>query len=69
MQAIGRNMDLDEVRNEILKIKKERQNLQGPQSSEEEDEEDPELDFEEFIKLIGDEMLDGMKEEELMEAF
>ena len=69
MQAIGRNMSLEEVKAEIHKIKQERYALEGMPSSEGTEEEEEELDFQEFIKLIGDEMLEGMMKEELIEAF
>ena len=67
MQAIGRNMELEEVEKNIKAIKL----LQRSEYGEEEDEDDvgDELNLDEFITFISKEMLENDVKEELVEAY
>lgn len=70
MQAIGRNMELQEVENHIRDIKKERRRETSAAGSDVAmSEEDLELDLDEFISFISKEMLDNDFQEELVEAY
>ena len=70
MQAIGRNMELREVQENIEQIKRERPDL-GQAASDRQEGEDDELvlNLEEFIRFISREMLENDVNEELVEAY
>ena len=70
MQAIGRNMELKEVEENIEQIKRERSDL-GAATPDKQDGEDDELvlNLEEFIRFISREMLENDVNEELVEAY
>ena len=70
MQAIGRNMELREVEENIEQIKRERSDL-GAATPDKQDGEDDELvlNLEEFIRFISREMLENDVNEELVEAY
>lgn len=67
MQAIGRNMTLQEVENNIRQIKDQKQGGSAASGGEEDDA--PELDLDEFIGFISEEMKDNEVKEELVEAY
>ena len=68
MQAIGRNMEMEEVENHIRLIKKEARERDGASDDGGSDEPE-ELDVEEFIRFIKKEMHENNDKEELLEAF
>ena len=68
MQAIGRNMEISEVEQNIRNIKQERRAVSS-QGGEEDDDEDLELNQDEFISFISKEMMDNDIKEELVEAY
>ena len=68
MQAIGRNMELSEVEQNIKNIKQERR-AAGSDVGSVDEEEDLELDIDEFISFISKEMMDNDVKEELVEAY
>jgi len=67
MQAIGRNMELNEVEANIKKIKEDQRRMNG--DSDVESDEDLELNLDEFIKFISEEMMQNDIKEELVEAY
>ena len=72
MQAIGRNMELSEVRQHIRNIKLEKQAVTSGAASEDQEtlgDEDLELNLDEFISFISKEMMDNDVKEELVEAY
>ena len=69
MQAIGRNMEIEEVKKNIKQIKSERPDLGQAASDRQEGEEDDVLNLEEFIRFISREMLENDVNEELVEAY
>ena len=70
MQAIGRNMELKEVQENIEQIKRERPDLgQAATDRQEGDDDELVLNLEEFIRFISREMLENDVNEELVEAY
>ena len=68
MQAIGRQKEVEDIKNEIKDIK--RQQLQEDGASDEDiDSEEAELNLKEFIQYISKEMQEREVKEELVEAF
>ena len=69
MQAIGRNMTVDDVGKLIHNIKLQQYEEKGYPSEDPPSDEEEELDFDEFLKLIGEDMIQNAKKEELEEAY
>ena len=69
MQAIGRNMTEADVGKLIHNIKLQQYAENGESEPELESDEEEELDFKEFLKLIGEDMIQNAKKEELEEAY
>ena len=69
MQAIGRNMTVDDVGKLIHNIKLQQYEEKGYPSEDPATDEEEELDFDEFLKLIGEDMIQNAKKEELEEAY
>ena len=68
MQAIGRQKEVEDIKNEIKDIK--RQQLQEDGASDEDiDSDEAELNLKEFIQYISKEMQEREVKEELVEAF
>ena len=57
MQAIGRNMTVDDVGKLIHNIKLQQYEEKGYPSEDPPSDEEEELDFDEFLKLIGEDMI------------
>ena len=69
MQAIGRNMTVEDVGKLIHNIKLQQYEENGESEPELASDEEEELDFKEFLKLIGEDMIQNAKKEELEEAY
>ena len=69
MQAIGRNMTVEDVGRLIHNIKLQQYEENGESEPELASDEEEELDFKEFLKLIGEDMIQNAKKEELEEAY
>ena len=69
MQAIGRNMTVEDVGRLIHNIKLQQYEELGQTEPSLDEDEEEELNFQEFLKLIGEDMIQNAKKEELEEAY